>query len=346
MTFSDLTRFVRSRKGTVLSVILHVLVLGWGLVSFSARSMVAPPEDLVPVDVISEDNTSKAKAGALIGKKEATKLLADKIGEKKPTEDIVGKVDPKPVTETDAAPDPQPKPEKPVEKKPDPPKPVEKKPDTPKPVAEKKPDPPKPAPADKPKPEEKKPDPFNPDQIASVLNKDKPKQPPKPQQTAAATPEPPKHKTERKFDVEKMASLINQKDPTRQAVTGDELNANAALGNTRGTADSNLASWQIAFQEAVSRCFNPPPYNGVDEDKVEVDVDIQLRPDGSLAAMPNAVAMRGPSRAVNLTMAENAKRAVENCQPYSFLPKNRYNEWKLVGTTFNLKMMNSMRGRT
>ncbi|MGY3450112.1 cell envelope integrity protein TolA [Bradyrhizobium sp. USDA 4353] len=344
MTAKDLIRFVRTRKGTVLSVALHVLVLGWGLFSFSARSMVAPPEDLVPVDVISEDNTSKAKAGSLAGKKESQKLLADKIGEKKPTEDIVGKVDTKQVTETDAAPEPKPKPEKPVEKKPDPPKPVEKQPDTPKPVAEKKPDPPKPLPAEKPKPEEKKPDPFNPDQIASVLNKDKPKQPPKPQQTAAATPEPPKHKSERKFDAEKMASLINQKDPTRQAVTGAELNANAALGAVHGTAEANAASWQNAFQQAVIRCFNAP-YSGVDEDKIEVDIDIQLRPDGSLAAIPSVVGTRGPSQ-VSVAVAENAKRAVENCAPYAFLPKNRYNEWKLIPTTFNLKMMNSMRGRT
>lgn len=345
MTSADLIQFVRTRKGTALSVALHVGVLCWGLFSFSARSMVVPAEDLVPVDVISEDNTSKAKAGALTGKKEVAKLLADKIGEKKPTEDIVGKVDPKPVTETDAAPTPQPKPEKPLEKKPDPPKPVEKQPDTPKPVAEKKPEPPKPAPAEKPKPEEKKPDPFNPDQIASVLNKDKPKQPPKPQQAPATPPEPPKHKSERKFDAEKMASLINQKDPTRQAVTGTELNANASAGSVRGMAEANVASWQSAFQEAVTRCFNAP-YSGVDEDKIEVDIDIQLRPDGSLMGTPTAVSMRGPNRAVNLAMAENAKRAVENCAPYSFLPKNRYNEWKLVPTTFNLKMMNSMRGRT
>ncbi|WP_315756051.1 MULTISPECIES: protein TolA [unclassified Bradyrhizobium] len=343
MTSADLIRFVRTRKGTVLSVALHVLVLCWGLFSFSARSMVVPAEDLVPVDVISEDNSSKAKAGVLTGKKESQKLLADKIGEKKPTEDIVGKVDTKQVTETDAAPTPQPKPEKPVEKKPDPPKPVEKQPETPKPVAEKKPEPPKPAPAEKPKPEEKKPDPFNPDQIASVLNKDKAKQPPKPQ-AAAAPPEPPKHKSERKYDSEKIASLINQKDPTRQAATGAELNANAALGATQGTAEANVASWQIAFQQAVGRCFNLP-YTGVDEDKIEVDIDIQLRPDGSLAAVPAVVGTRGPSR-VSVAMAENAKRAVENCQPYSFLPKNRYNEWKLVPTTFNLKMMNSMRGRT
>ncbi|NPU14872.1 protein TolA [Bradyrhizobium sp. 83002] len=336
MTAKDLIRFARTRKGTVLSVALHVLVLGWGLFSFSARSMVAPPEDLVPVDVISEDNTSKAKAGALTGKKEVAKLLADKIGEKKPTEDIVGKVDPKPVTETDAAPTPQPKPEKPVEKKPDPPKPVEKQPDTPKPVAEKKPEPPKPAPAEKPKPEEKKPDPFNPDQIASVLNKDKPKQPPKPQQTAAATPEPPKHKSERKFDAEKMASLINQKDPTRQAVTGAELNANAALGSARGMADSNIASWSGAFQTAVRRCFGFP-YNGQDADLYEADIDIPMRLDGTVAGEPRIVAVRGPSRSVAMAMAESARRAIIQCQSYSFLPKTQYESWKLIQLVFGLK---------
>ena len=344
MTVSDLVSFVRERKGTVLSVALHLLVLGWGLFSFSARSMVPPPEDLVPVDVISEEAT-KSKLGHKDGKKENPKPLVDKIGDKKPAEDIVGKVDPKPVTETDSAPTPQPKPEKPVEKTPDPPKPVEKKPDPPKPVVEKKPDPPKPVAQDKPKPEDKKPDPFNPDQIASMLNKDKAKQPPKPQQAQAAQPEPPKHKSERKFDYEKIAAAINQKDPTRQAATGSELNANAALGTATGNAAANVASWQVAFQEAVGRCFNPP-YNGVDEDKIEVDIDISLRPDGSLAAAPAAVGMRGPTRAISLAMAESAKRAVENCQPYSFLPKNQYDSWKLIPTTFNLKMMNSMRGRS
>jgi outer membrane biosynthesis protein TonB len=345
MTFRDLISFVRTRKGTALSVALHVIVLGWGLFSFSARSMVPPPEDLVPVDVISDDNTVTSKAGHRDGKKDNPKPLADKIGEKKPTEDIVGKVDPKPVTETDSAPTPQPKPDKPVEKKPDPPKPVEKKPDPPKPVVEKKPDPPKPVAQDQPKPEEKKPDAFNPDQIASMLNKDKAKQPPKPQQAAAAPPEPPKHKSERKFDLEKIAEAINQKDPTRQAAAGNELNAYASQGTANGNASANVASWQIAFQEAVGRCFNTP-FNGIDEDKVEVDIDIQLRPDGSLAAAPATVGTRAPNRALGLAMAESARRAIENCQPYSFLPKNQYGSWKLIPTTFNLKTMNSMRGRT
>ncbi|MEN3287115.1 MAG: hypothetical protein V7634_1415 [Bradyrhizobium sp.] len=339
MTLSDLVSFARKRKGTVASVALHLLVVCWGLFSFSARSMVAPPEELVPVDIISDDNTSKAKFGSMDGKKEAPKPLVDKLGEKKPADNVIGKVDPKPVTETDAAPAPQPKPDKPVEKKPDPPKPVEKKPDPPKPVVEKKPDPPKAVAAqDKPKPEEKKPDAFSPDQIASVLNKDKTKpQPPKPQ-ADAAPPEPPKHKSERKFDYEKIAAAINQKDPTRQSITGAELNANAALGTVHGTANSNVASWNNAFMSAVRRCFSFP-YNGVDADQFEADIDIPMRSDGTVAGEPVVVGFRGPSRSIAAAMAEAAKRAVLQCQAYSFLPKDRYDSWKKIETTFGLKDM-------
>ncbi|CCE02442.1 cell envelope integrity protein TolA [Bradyrhizobium sp. STM 3809] len=330
MTSEDLMHFVRTRKGTFFSVALHVAVVCWGLFSFSARSMVAPVEDLVPVDVISEDNISKAKAGALLGKKDAQKLLADKIGEKKPTEDIVGKVDTKQVTETDAAPEPKPKPEKPVEKKPDPPKPVEKQPDTPKPLAEKKPDPPKPAPAEKPKPEEKKPDAFNPDQIASVLNKDKPKQPPKPQQTAAATPEPPKHKSERKYDAERISNLLNQKDPTRQAVTGPELNANASLGTKGGAAAENSASWIALFQQQVNRCWKPP-YTSVDANPV-VAFNVRLRRDGSLEGPP--VPVGAANTPFLQSYRDSAQRAIIACAPYN-LPAQYYDDWSFFQPVFN-----------
>ena len=125
---------VKVDKTLVASVVLHVLVLGWTMVSFSTRALEMTPEDSVAVDVVSPDQLAHIMAGQKTGKKENPKPLVDKVGEKKPAEDIVGKVDTKPVTETDAAPAPQPKPEKPLEKKPDPPKPVEKKPDPPKPV--------------------------------------------------------------------------------------------------------------------------------------------------------------------------------------------------------------------
>ena len=138
-------------KNLAASVTLHVLVLGYGLVSFSSRSMEAPQPESMPVDIISADQLSKITAGNKSGEKDKPKPLVEKVADAKPVEDLVGKITPKPPVETEAA---LPKP--PVEK------PVEKKPDPPKPVAENKP-------KDEPKPIEKKPDPPKVDPIAEAL---------------------------------------------------------------------------------------------------------------------------------------------------------------------------------
>src|SRR4030088_3068005 len=142
------------------AVALHVLVIGWGLVSFSSKAFESIPEESLPVDVISSDQLAKVMAGMKSGNKENPKPLVEKVAEAKPVEDAVGKITEKPPVVTDTAPPPQPKvEEKPVEEaaekiterrrvEPDtapPPqpkvkeKPVEKKPDPPKPVAEAKP---------------------------------------------------------------------------------------------------------------------------------------------------------------------------------------------------------------
>jgi outer membrane biosynthesis protein TonB len=133
---------VKVDKTLVASIALHVLVIGWALVSFSARSLEAPPPESMPIDIISADQLSKITAGIKSGKKENPKPLVEKVAEAKPVEDDVGKIDEKKQVDTSSAPQPPPKPvEKPVEKKPDPPKPVtENKPkDEPKQV-EKQPD--------------------------------------------------------------------------------------------------------------------------------------------------------------------------------------------------------------
>jgi colicin import membrane protein len=295
-----------------------VLVLGWGLISFSSRSMEAPPqEDVIPVD-ISMDNTSKMTAGIKSGKKENPKPLVDKVAEAKPVDDAIGKVTEKKddiVTST-STPDPPPKPvEKPVEKKPDPPKPV---------------------PKEQPKKAEKKPDEKGDDPIADQLKADA-KKPTPPKQAKATPPQPPKPK-ERTFDQSRIAALLDKRDPTRQAVTGAVINPDAALGTRTGNANAMVATWQGAFQSAVKRCFNFP-YNGTDADQIEADIDIKLRPDGSVASPPVIVAVRGPSKSVGNAMAESAIRAIEQCQSYAFLPKDQYETWKYIPMTFGLKDM-------
>src|SRR5882757_5462349 len=172
---------VKIDKTLAASIALHVLVLGWGLVSFSTKAFNLPTEDIVAVDVISPDQLAHVMAGMKTGKKEEPKPLVEKVAEAKPpVEDAVGKISEKPPVVTDTAPPPQPKVEE---------KPVEKKPDPPKPVAEAKP-------KEEPKPIEKKPDPPKVDPIAEALKKEEKKPPPKPV-AQAAPPQPPKPKTER-----------------------------------------------------------------------------------------------------------------------------------------------------
>ena len=302
---------IKVDKTLAASIALHVLVLGYGLVSFSTKAFEMTPEDSVPVDVISPDQLAKVMAGTKTGKKENPKPLVDKVAEAKPIEDAVGKVSEKAPVVTDTSPPPQPKvEEKPVEKKPDPPK-----------VAEK--------PKEEPKPE-KKPDPPKVDPIAEAIKKEEKKPPPKPVVQAAKPPEPAKPKTERAFDQSKIAALLDKRDPTRAAQTGDTLNSNAALGLAHGKAADNSATWGSMFKQQVERCWKKP-YGGIESQKPEAAFAIRLKRDGSLEGMP--VPEGTPATPYLRVYQESALRAIIECQPYR-LPAAFFEEWKYFAPVF------------
>jgi outer membrane biosynthesis protein TonB len=303
---------VKVDKTLVASVALHVLVIGWGLVSFSSKAFESMPEESLPVDIISADQLAKVTAGMKTGKKENPKPLVEKVAEAKPVDDnAVGKISEKPPVVTDTSPPPTP-----VEK------PVEKKPDPPKPVAESKP-------KEEPKPIEKKPDPPKVDPIAEALKKEEKKPPPKPQAQAAA-PQPPKPKAERTFDQSKIAALLDKRDPTRQAVTGDTLNSNAALGLSKGKAADNSATWGSMFQSQVERCWKKP-YGGLDAENPQIVIDIRLKRDGTLETSP--LPEGTPATPYLRVYQESALRAIIECQPYN-LPAAYFDEWKYFGGLF------------
>jgi outer membrane biosynthesis protein TonB len=293
---------VKVDKTLVVSAALHVLVIGWGLISFTTRSLEAPPESL-PIDIISADQLAQMTAGIKNGEKDKPKPLVEKVAEAKPVDEAIGKVTDKKEVVTSTSPEPPPKP-----------------------VAEAKP-------KDEPKQVEKKPDPPKEDPIAEALKSEEAKKL-KPKQEAKAAP--PKPKQERTFDQSRIAALLDKRDPTRQSITGATLNTSASLGTHAGNADAIVATWKGAFVAAVRRCFNFP-YNGQDADQFEADIDIQMRPDGTVATEPVIVAVRGPSRSVGAAMAESAKRAILQCQTYAFLPKAQYETWKYIPMTFGLK---------
>jgi len=310
---------VKVDKTLAASIILHVLVLGWGLVTFSTKALEMTPQDSVDVDVISPDQLAHVMAGTKTGKKENPKPLVDKVAEAKPVDDTaVGKVSDKPPVVTDTAPPPTP----------DPPKPVEKKPDPPKPVAEAKP---KEEPKPQEKPVEKKPDPVKPDPIAEAIKKEEKKPPPKPQVQASATPPPqPQKPKERTFDQTKIAALLDKRDPTRQAATGETLNSNAALGLAKGKAADNSATWGSLFQSQVERCWKKP-YGGIESQNPEAAFSIRLKRDGTLEGMP--VPEGTPATPYLRVYQESALRAIIECQPYN-LPAAYFEEWKYFAPVF------------
>jgi outer membrane biosynthesis protein TonB len=305
---------VKVDKTLVASVALHVLVIGWGLVSFSSKAFESTPEESLPVDIISSDQLAKITAGMKSGKKENPKPLVDKVADAKPVDDAIGKLAEKPPVVTDTTPPPQPKP---VEK------PVEKKPDPPKPVAESKP-------KEEPKPIEKKPDPPNVDPIAEALKKEEKKPPPKPQVQAATPPPQPQKPKERTFDQTKIAALLDKRDPTRQAATGETLNSNAALGLAKGKAADNSATWGALFKSEVERCWKKP-YGGIESQNPEVAFTIKLKRDGTLEGMP--VPEETPATPYLRVYQESALRAIIECQPYS-LPAAYFDEWKYFTPVF------------
>jgi len=298
---------VRVDKSLVAAIVLHVLVIGWMMLSFSTKAFVMPEEDVVAVDVVSADQLSHVAPGMKSGKKENTKPLVEKLGEPKPTDDAVGKITEKAPVVTDTAPPPQPKPvEKPVEKKP---------------VAEAKP-------KEEPKPVEKKPETTDP--IAEALKKEEKKQPPKPKVEAAKPPPQPPKPKERTFDQNQIAALLDKREPSHQAATGETLNSNAALGTTKGSAADNSATWGKMFQDQVDRCWKKP-VGGVESQHPEAAFTIRLRRDGSLEAAP--VPEGTPATQELRIFQESALRAIIDCQPYR-LPPNWFEEWKFFTPVF------------
>jgi len=320
VTFERIKAFLRTREGIVLSVLFHLVVIVWGLVSLATRPLEAMPQDVVAVDVITDDKLSQMMKGIKTGDKDATKPQADKVGDPKPVDPTVGKID-------DKKPPIQPTAEKQTPKQED--KPIEKKPDPPKPVAEDKPkEPPKPA-----KEEAKI------DQIADKLKQqDQQKDPPKPE--AKQTPQPPKPQKQYAFNATDMKALLDKRDPTRQSIAGAEPNQKPGLGLAQANAPKQAATWTAAFVNKIKSCWSVPA--GIrDAENMEATVYIELGADGRLLSPPRLDQAPSPRNPVGPAFVQSTIRAIEQCQPYSFLPQSEYKTtstrggWDRIEMTFS-----------
>ena len=332
-------------KTLAASVALHVLVLGWGLVSFSSKAFVSIPEDSLPVDIISADQLAKVTAGIKSGKKEIKAPLVEKVAEAKPLDDTVGKITEKAPVVTETTPPPQPKTEDKAaaeaaaqaaaaaaaakaeakaaaDSKAKADAATEAKIEAEalaqaKAVSEAKAQADAKAKAD-----------AQARAKAKAEAKAKSDADAKAKAEAQATMEA--KKPERTFDQSKIAALLDKRDPSRNAATGETLNSNAALGLSKGKAADNSATWGAMFKSQVERCWKKP-YGGIEAQMTEAIFSVKLKQDGSLEATPQSVS--SPSTPYFRVYQESALRAIIECQPYK-LPAAYFDEWKFFEPVF------------
>ena len=305
------------RKAAAISAGLHAAVLLWATLSFSSRSFEATPTESLPVDLVSESQFTKLTQGvkdAPKPEKEKPKPLVEKKApEIKPPEESKPKVTEKQEVKPTAQKPPEPPPPKPE------PKPVEKKQAKaderpPVPVAKEKADP-----------------------ITEKLKKDDSKKEAKaePKPMPPKRPPRPQHKP-REFNPDKIAALLDQREPQRHAAAGDMLSPNPTLGRANGTAAKLSASEIDALRRRISECWQAPV--GADgSQNLEVVFHVMFRQDGSVLRGPELV--EGARSALGPIFAESARRAILQCQPYTMLHKETYDQWKDMEMVFNLRDM-------
>ena len=292
------------KTGLTISVLAHLALLLWGLISFAARPLEAKPTDGMPIDLISDKDFSELANGVKNApKKDKPAPLVEKVGEPNKVEDAKPKVVEKKVVDA-AKTEPQPPPPSPE------PKSMEVKPN------------------------EKVPPKVDP--IAETLKREAAKKKAEDQKKAQQQ-KAEQQKPHPAFDPTKIAALLDRRDPTRQASTGQVANNDPSLGYVGGQAAQLSQSEIDALRKRLAQCWSPP-VGAADAGHVQVVLRVLFKPDGSLASPPQLV-QAPASAALGPAMAESAKRALLTCQPFNMLKPEHYKTWQDMEITFDPRDM-------
>ena len=150
-----------------------------------------------------------------------------------------------------------------------------------------------------------------------------------------------------KFSADRLSALLDKSPdqrapaPAAPATNPDARAKGAVIGAKEGRDQVNSAS-EIAFiagliRQSVIRCNNV--IAGREQiDTPVVQIEVRLRPDGSLADAPQ-VTSSGSNSPIFRDAVDAALRAIVNCAPYA-LPPDKYEIWGHMRLTFDLSRMN------
>lgn len=284
------------RTGLAISGAGHAVVLLWCVVAFVAHPNPSTTTEAVPIDVVSTSDLAQLTNGAKNAPvAEKPKPVADKVGEPKPVDDPLAKLANKEIKAATDVP----------------------------PVPERKP----------PEPKLKKPPAAPADPIADALKKEEEKKP-EPKKVEAKPPTPPKKPAQEApaFDPRQVADLLNKRTPQRMAAVGDEAGNKLAFGAPNQSAAQLSQSELGALRARLQELWNMPA-GAKNPQELTVEMEIQLKPDGTLAAPPTVLTQG--SSPMFIAARDSARRAVYQGQPYTMLKPEHYELWRDVIITFD-----------
>jgi len=302
------------RAGLVASAVVHLVVIGWGLLSLGGTPLDASHIETLPIELVDIAEVTDLELGRKSGEEAETPSPNDpteKVAETPPENDRAG----------DRKPTPPPPPPPPPPPEASPPDAAEAEAETPPAPAEAEPEAIPETTAEEPPPEEAAP----PKQVAAAPPSPRVR-PDRPAPKAPPAPEAPE--TSDTF-TEDIAALI---DRSATGTAQMPSSSAATLGVSTGNADARMTQSEIdALRSQITRCW-VIPQGWTNPHEVTVSVRFQLNPDGTVAGMPEVVEF--PASQYGPVAGDNAIRAVMQCGPYA-LPAEKYDQWKDVQLRFS-----------
>jgi outer membrane biosynthesis protein TonB len=126
-------------------------------------------------------------------------------------------------------------------------------------------------------------------------------------------------------------------DPASIPMLLDLPNAQEKGFDFEATTVANISSEdRAAFRAHLRKCWKVPPGQPLGP-STRVVLRVYLRPNGALASEPVLIEASASRDGPVVLLA--AKRALKDCQPFSFLPPDKYPEWKVLDLSFTPRDM-------
>ena len=239
-----------------------------------------------------------------------------------------------------APPKPEPKPAKVEKPKPPEPEPLKEETKLPEPAPA-----PEPAPKAEPEPEpeavvpppEPEPTPPEPETKPELAEESPPPPQPKPKpEIKVAAPEPPK---EEKPPEDRLTTILRNVDKLRERQTAAAEPTDQAPEPEPEPRGSRIQQMNLAraIQQQLARCWRIEP-GARDAEELVVELRVTLRRDGTVGDVRFVDQSRFSRDAFYRSAAENARRAIIECEPFE-LPIKDYEVWREMRLTFDPKFM-------